>query len=72
MLLDDVATDVMLSVARREDASPTQRLSAARGLKDKALARKSDDDAMAQFRQMMEKADAELTVLLAELDAQED
>jgi hypothetical protein len=58
MLLDDVATDVMLSVAR--------------GLKDKASARKSDDDAMAQFRQMTEKADAELTALLAELDAQED
>jgi transcriptional regulator with XRE-family HTH domain len=72
MLLDDTATDVMLSVARKQDASPTQRLSAARGLKSKPSAGKSGDDAMAEFRQLMEKADADLTVLLAEFERQKD
>jgi transcriptional regulator with XRE-family HTH domain len=69
--LEDLATDVMLSVARAPDASPTQRLSAARGLKSKAESAKTYDDAMADFRAMMEKADEELTEILKECELEE-
>jgi transcriptional regulator with XRE-family HTH domain len=70
LMLEETATDVMLSVARRQDASPAQRLSAARALRSGTSAGKAAD-AAAEFRRLMEKADIDLTALLAELDAQE-
>jgi transcriptional regulator with XRE-family HTH domain len=66
--MEDAALAKMLEISRNTNASPTQQLAAAKGLRPKSSARAKNDE-MAAFRIMMEKADAELDALLAELDA---
>ncbi|MGD0191996.1 MAG: helix-turn-helix transcriptional regulator [Rhizomicrobium sp.] len=72
ILLDDAATDVMLSVARQQDASPAQRLNAARGLKSKTPLEKTEEETASDFRRLMQATEAGLGVLIAGFDALEE
>jgi transcriptional regulator with XRE-family HTH domain len=69
--MEDAALAKMLEISRNANASPTQQLAAAKELRPKPASAKARNNDMAAFRLMMEKADAELTALLAELDATE-
>ena len=66
-VLDDNADTVVLGVAREKNAAPHHKLAAAKTLKSKPL-KGSADAELAHFRTLMEKADADLKVILAELD----
>ncbi len=70
-VMEETAANVMLTVARKEDASPTQRLSAIRSMRLNASAAKGNEDAMVEFRRMMQDADDDLTRILAEIEAEE-
>lgn len=71
-VIAEAATNVMVRVTRDAAATLTQRLSAARGLvKKPAGGEDAASRQLAEFRQMMEEADKDLTRILAEIDADE-
>src|SRR5580704_14990933 len=71
LAMEDAAANVMLTIARKDEASPAQQLSAARGLLPKPGKRDGKEEAMAEFRRTMEEADADLTRILHEVEAED-
>jgi transcriptional regulator with XRE-family HTH domain len=71
LAMEEAAANVMLTIARNDEASPAQQLSAARGLLPKAGKREGKEAAMAEFRRTMEEADADLTRILREVEAED-
>jgi transcriptional regulator with XRE-family HTH domain len=71
--LEEAAQNVMLSIARKQDASPAQQLSAARGLMPKpATDVTTDAEAqLAAYRAGMDQLDSALARLQKKLDADE-
>jgi transcriptional regulator with XRE-family HTH domain len=70
--LEEAAQNVMLTIARKQDASPTQQLSAARGLLPKPpIVDGSTEASLAAYRSGMEDIDSALVRLLEKFDADE-
>jgi transcriptional regulator with XRE-family HTH domain len=72
--MEDTALTKMLEISRDREATVSQQLAAAKELRPRRYrsGRTGTDTAdMADFRRMMEKADAELTELLREFEIEE-
>ncbi len=70
--MEDRALATMLELTRNVAAPLSVQLSAAKGLRTKpGSAKTGANTAMEEFRRLMEEADADLTRILEELDAEE-
>jgi transcriptional regulator with XRE-family HTH domain len=72
LLLDEAATEAMLSVARDDKASPAQRLSAARGLQARAAAEPPAQMPRSDFRKLMETTALGLDTIRARFGLDDD